>query len=236
MAVSDWVPATIRKAGIERRLAAGDSLFRQGERTAGLYEVIKGRLRLARPNLDGSEIVLYIAAAGETIAEASLFSPTYHCDAIAVTDAVVRLYPKAPMLAEFQRSPEAAKKYMAMLAGEVMSRALNPPLPCLPHPIYPPYTFGRFLSSAISAPPTTAFVITWSSMPGQMGARFNYEARLKNSRLNWDLRMKSFTGFFPSLQPMARLSDGKGGLSGSQKSRLHDPDHMRSRYSAVIGF
>jgi CRP/FNR family transcriptional regulator, dissimilatory nitrate respiration regulator len=121
MAVSDWVPATIRKVSIERRLAAGDSLFRQGERTAGLYEVIKGRLRLARPNLDGSEIVLYVAAAGETIAEASLFSPTYHCDAIAVTDAAVRLYPKAPMLAEFQRSPEAAKKYMAMLAGEVMN-------------------------------------------------------------------------------------------------------------------
>jgi CRP/FNR family transcriptional regulator, dissimilatory nitrate respiration regulator len=110
MAVGDWVPAAIRKAGIERRLAAGDVLFHQGERTAGLYEVIEGRLRLARPNLDGNEIVLHVAAAGETIAEASLFSPRYHCDAIGVTDSLVRLYPKADMLAEFQRSPETAKK------------------------------------------------------------------------------------------------------------------------------
>jgi CRP/FNR family transcriptional regulator, dissimilatory nitrate respiration regulator len=121
MAVGDWVPATIRRAGIERRLAAGDVLFHQGERTAGLYEVIEGRLRLARPNLDGNEIVLYVAAAGETIAEASLFSPRYHCDAIAITDSLVRLYPKAAVLAEFQRNSDAAKKYMAMLAGEVMN-------------------------------------------------------------------------------------------------------------------
>jgi CRP-like cAMP-binding protein len=121
MAVSDWIPATVRKAGTERRLTAGQVLFHRGERVTGLYEVIDGRFRLARPNLDGNGIVLYVAAAGETIAEASLFSPKYHCDAIAVTDAVVRLYPKATMLAEFQRSPEAAKKYMAMLAGEVMN-------------------------------------------------------------------------------------------------------------------
>jgi CRP-like cAMP-binding protein len=114
-------PAPVRKAWIERRVAAGQTLFHQDERVIGLYEFIEGRFRLARPNLDGSEIVLYVAAAEETIAEASLFSPKYHCDAIAVTDAVVRLYPKAAMFAEFERCPEVAKKYMATLAGEVMN-------------------------------------------------------------------------------------------------------------------
>jgi CRP/FNR family transcriptional regulator, dissimilatory nitrate respiration regulator len=121
MALNDWVPAAVRKTGIERRVPAGQILFRRDERVIGLYEVIEGRFRLARPNLDGSEIVLYVAAAGETIAEASLFSPKYHFDAIAVTDAVVRLYPKAAIFAEFERSPEVAKKYMAKLAGEVMN-------------------------------------------------------------------------------------------------------------------
>ena len=65
--------------------------------------------------------MLYSAAAGDTIAEASLFSPAYHCDAIATTAAVVRLYPKAAVLAEFQRNPKAAQAFTAMLARQVMS-------------------------------------------------------------------------------------------------------------------
>jgi CRP/FNR family transcriptional regulator, dissimilatory nitrate respiration regulator len=52
-----------------------------------------------RVDPSGRETVLYDAVAGDTVAEASLFSPVYHCDAIATTDAVVRLYPKALLLA-----------------------------------------------------------------------------------------------------------------------------------------
>src|ERR1051326_9376718 len=82
---------------------------------------MNGRFGLVRYGRDGSEIILYVATAGETIAEASLFSSTYRCDAVAMMDARVRLYPKAAMLAELQRSPAAAKKYMAMLAEQVMN-------------------------------------------------------------------------------------------------------------------
>jgi CRP/FNR family transcriptional regulator, dissimilatory nitrate respiration regulator len=62
-----------------------------------------------------------VAMAGETIAEASLFSASYHCDAIATTDTVVRLYPKAAVLAEFDRNPKAARKFAAVLARQVMT-------------------------------------------------------------------------------------------------------------------
>jgi CRP-like cAMP-binding protein len=111
----------VRAAGIERSLKAGQTLFRQGSRTVGLYEVIEGKVRLARVDRSGREAVLHSASAGETIAEASLFSPTYHCDAIASTNARVRLYPKAALLAEFERNPRAAAAFMAMLARQVMS-------------------------------------------------------------------------------------------------------------------
>jgi CRP-like cAMP-binding protein len=121
MSLREWIPNAVRNAGIERRVAAGQALFHRGERVAGLYEVMNGRFRLVRYGRDGSEIILYVATAGETIAEASLFSSTYRCDAVAMTDARVRLYPKAAMLAELQRSPAAAKKYMAMLAEQVMN-------------------------------------------------------------------------------------------------------------------
>jgi CRP-like cAMP-binding protein len=119
--VNDWLPAALRDAGVERPLTAGQTLFRQGDRVHGLYEVVKGRVRLARVGPDGREVILYVATAGETIAEASLFSPSYHCDAIATTDAVVRLHPKAVVLAEFQRDPAVAQAFMATLAAQVMN-------------------------------------------------------------------------------------------------------------------
>ena len=78
-------------------------------------------VRLVRVNRAGREAVLHVATVGDTMAEASLFSASYHCDAIATTDAVVRLYPKAAILAEFDRNPKAAQKFAAVLAHQVMT-------------------------------------------------------------------------------------------------------------------
>ena len=101
----DWLTQIVRTAGIERALKVGQVLFRTGQRTIGLFEVISGSVRLVRVDRAGREAVLHLATAGETLAEASLFAAAYHCDAIATTDAVVRLYPKAIVLAEFEVSP-----------------------------------------------------------------------------------------------------------------------------------
>ena len=78
-------------------------------------------MRLIRVDRNGREAVLQTASAGDTLAEASLFSPAYHCDAIAATDAVVRLFPKSVMLAELQRDPKLARAFAAMLARQVMT-------------------------------------------------------------------------------------------------------------------
>lgn len=121
MSERDWIPATVRAAGTERALDAGETLFRQGARTLGLYQVVRGKVRLARFDRAGREVVLHTASAGETIAEASLFSPTYHCNAIATTNAVVRLYPKALVLAELEHNAQAARAFMAMFARQVMA-------------------------------------------------------------------------------------------------------------------
>jgi len=119
--MTDWLTPTIQAAGVERALKAGQTLFRCGQRTAGFYEVVSGSVRLVRVDRAGREAVLHVAAAGQTLAEASLFAPLYHCDAVALTDAVVRLFPKTSVLAEFERNPKAAQAFMAMLAGQVMN-------------------------------------------------------------------------------------------------------------------
>lgn len=119
--MADWLTQTVRDAGIERSLEVGQVLFRTGHPTAGFYEVMTGNIRLVRVDRAGREAVLQIAAPGQTLAEASLFAFAYHCDAIAMTDAVVRLYPKAMVLAEFEGNYAAAQAFMVMLASQVMN-------------------------------------------------------------------------------------------------------------------
>jgi CRP/FNR family transcriptional regulator, dissimilatory nitrate respiration regulator len=117
----DWLPAAVRAAAIDRKLKPGEALFRLGDKTAGLCEVIAGRVRLARVDRSGREIVLHVAGPGETVAEASLFASSYHCDAIASTEAVVRIYPKPAMLLAFEQDPKSALAFTATLARQVMN-------------------------------------------------------------------------------------------------------------------
>ena len=117
----EWLPLNLRKLGRERSLARGDILFRKDDVAAGIYEIEQGQVRLSRLDPEGREIVLHVAGPGDLIAEASLFSAVYNCDATAVTDARARFYPKSALLAEFRRDPAAADAFMAMLARELMA-------------------------------------------------------------------------------------------------------------------
>jgi CRP-like cAMP-binding protein len=45
MSAADWLSSTVRAAAVERRLAAGQTLFRAGSRSTGFFEVIGGTVR-----------------------------------------------------------------------------------------------------------------------------------------------------------------------------------------------
>ncbi len=115
------MPAAIRAVAFERKLKAGEALFRLGDKAAGFYEVVSGRVRLVRVDRVGRETVLHIAGPAETLAEASLFSGQYHCDAVASSDATVRVYPKRQVVSVFEKDPKALRTFTAMLAHQVMS-------------------------------------------------------------------------------------------------------------------
>jgi cAMP-binding proteins - catabolite gene activator and regulatory subunit of cAMP-dependent protein kinases len=83
--------------------------------------VASGCIRLVRNDPAGREAVLFVAHAGDPFAEASIFTPIYHCDAIAMTDTTVRLYPKTILLPEMERNPRFVLTYAAMLGHQLMA-------------------------------------------------------------------------------------------------------------------
>ncbi len=104
-----------------RSLGAGETLFRQGDKTFAIYEVERGRIQLLRHTADGRRAVLFTAGAGQSLAEAALFSPRYHCDGVAASDARVRFFRKEAVLAAFRANPDLAERFMALLARQVQS-------------------------------------------------------------------------------------------------------------------
>ncbi|WP_454916865.1 Crp/Fnr family transcriptional regulator [Xanthobacter sediminis] len=121
MSLGDCLPPAITNASTILTLQAGETLFAQGSAVVGVYEVVSGRVRLTRPSINGQYVSLYVARAGETLAEAALFLGVYHCDAAAVIKSTVRSYPKDLILDEFERNPDFAKTYAVMLSQLLMT-------------------------------------------------------------------------------------------------------------------
>lgn len=77
------------------------ALFRQGAATKGLYVVLAGRVHLERVGPNGERFVIHRAIAGTSFAEASIFSETYHCDAVVIEPGELVRIDKAAVLAAF---------------------------------------------------------------------------------------------------------------------------------------
>ena len=102
-----------------RTLEAGEFLFRQGDAATFVFAIEHGQLRLERRTFDGRLVPLHLARAGETFAEAALFADRYHCDAVALTDAVVKALPKAVLLAELEQAGGHAPTLVHAMARQL---------------------------------------------------------------------------------------------------------------------
>jgi CRP-like cAMP-binding protein len=116
---ADALPRSLEAGSVVRELAAGEILFRQGDRAAAIYRVESGRLRLVRRTLDDHLVILHTARRGEFFAEASLFADAYHCDAVAAAPSRIRVYSKAKVMAALRTEPALAEAFMARLAHQL---------------------------------------------------------------------------------------------------------------------
>lgn len=116
---ADALPRSLEAGSVVRDLAAGEILYRQGDRAAAIYKVETGRLRLVRRTLDDHLVILHTARRGEFFAEASLFAEAYHCDAVAAAPSRIRVYPKARVMAVLRTEPALAEAFVARLAHQL---------------------------------------------------------------------------------------------------------------------
>ena len=97
----------------------GDVLFRQKQTTSGLYRVVSGCVTLQRTGLHGDTLTLHKAVSGGFFAEASVFSATYHCDAICTEAGSVVKIAKAAIVSTMQCDPAFSEGFTRLLAIQV---------------------------------------------------------------------------------------------------------------------
>ena len=97
----------------------GDVLFRQDQATSGLYRVLAGCVTLRRTSLGGEVLTLHRAVSGGYFAEASVFSDTYHCEAICTEAGSVLKIAKNAISATMLSNPEFSAGFTRLLAVQV---------------------------------------------------------------------------------------------------------------------
>ena len=111
-------PASIKR---QTTFKSGRHLFRLGSPVRILHFILSGEVHLIRVNAKGSPILLQRATSGAILAEASLYSPKYHCDAIAIEPTTTISIPTRDIKDRLSADPALSEIWMKHLAHEVQA-------------------------------------------------------------------------------------------------------------------
>jgi len=93
-------------------LKAGETLFHLGDRVSQLYVVRAGDVHLLRYDAEGREAVMQRAGPETLLAESSIFSEVYHCNAVAAAPSELAVIARA----DFRRAADADPRTMEAIA------------------------------------------------------------------------------------------------------------------------
>ena len=108
-------------AGPARSLLAGETLFNRGDPVRHIYLLSTGSLVLQRTQEDGAILTLHRVPQFHVVAEASIYSPYYHCDCQCESDAKVHAISAITVKAMLQAEPVLAEIWPAYLAAELQA-------------------------------------------------------------------------------------------------------------------
>jgi len=106
-------------------LGPGQYLFQRDDPITAIHVVQQGAVDLIRHQEDGSLLVLQKAGPGAIVAEASLYSEHYHCDALAAQAARLTSYAKSDIRLHLRKSPDFAEAWARHLARELQRARLH---------------------------------------------------------------------------------------------------------------
>ena len=118
---SDFVEHLIARAKRQRPLDQGAYLFHQGDLVRSVFVIDEGAIELVRPQADGIPIVLQRAARHAILAEASVYSRAYHCDAVATVPSIVFALSKRAFLAHLRDNTSFSYLWSSHLARKVQA-------------------------------------------------------------------------------------------------------------------
>ena len=114
----DLLPENLRQLCASRSCARGDTLFQMGNKPVQMLYVAHGEVVLQRLGAQGETVVLQRARHG-FIAEASLHSVRYHCDAVVTRSGEIVAVPLDAIKHTLYSDPAYANRWIAMLNQEV---------------------------------------------------------------------------------------------------------------------
>jgi CRP-like cAMP-binding protein len=112
------VPKALREVATRVHTGSREALFRIGDPVRHVYLVIDGEARLIRLERHGGEVILQRSRGG-FIAEASLDSKAYHCDAVTAKPSMLLLFPVVAFRTALEDDPAFCKVWQSQLAEEV---------------------------------------------------------------------------------------------------------------------
>ena len=105
--------------GRECEFATGALVFHLDDQVRLVHFVRRGAIHLVRTQEDGAALILQRARAGSILAEASVYSDRYHCDARAESDSVTWAVAREDLCRRLDANPELALDWARHLAHEV---------------------------------------------------------------------------------------------------------------------
>jgi len=141
----------------------GQSVFHLGDLVRMVHFVESGSIQLVRRQEDGSTLILQRAGPGSVVAEASLHSSAYHCDAVALGRATTRAYAKADLQERLRRDPNFSDAWTRRLGRELQSARLHAEILALKTVAQ---RLDAWLTSKDGAAPSKG---EWKAVAGQLG-------------------------------------------------------------------
>ena len=121
----DSLPSLLQNSTANYTFAAGQRLFRQGDRASNFYIVTSGRIKLVRYTIEGRMVVLQVVRRGESLGENTFISNAYTCTAIAEVESSAIAYPQPSFLEVLQDYPELAENLIEDLSEKAQSLKVN---------------------------------------------------------------------------------------------------------------